>query len=145
MIFFQLMLFAGYFYSHLIVEKLSTKWQALAQLGVVCFSLLFLPITPAAAWKPLGGEMPTLYILSLLGVSIGLPYFVLSSTSPLLQAWFSASLGKASNETMSPYRLFALSNFASFLALLSYPFFFESVFDLDSQAKIWSVSYCMPH
>ena len=85
-----------------------------------CVSLAVLPIVPGAHWKPTGAENPSWLILGLLAATIGLPYFLLSTTSPLVQAWFARARPGA-----SPYRLFALSNLASMLALLGYPFLLE--------------------
>src|SRR5207237_5049061 len=86
------------------------------------------------ALKPTGNEKsPLLQILIVLGASVGVPYFALSSTGPLLQKWFSDAFAGA-----SPYRLFALSNVGSLLALLSYPFFFEVHWDSRQQATMWT-------
>src|SRR6266513_451355 len=86
-------------------------------------ALATLPIMPVESWKPAGGQEPITRILLLLGATVGLPYFLLASTSPLIQAWFARARPGA-----NPYRLFALSNFASLIALLGYPFFVEPVF-----------------
>ena len=100
-------------------------------------SALVLPIIPGAQWKP-GPESgePTLLILGLLAATIGLPYFLLSTTSPLVQAWFWQSFRHA-----VPYRLFALSNFASLLALLAYPVLIEPFLPLAVQSWIWTIAY----
>lgn len=92
------------------------------------------PITPGEAWKAHVGGDPNLRILLLLMATIGLPYFVLSSTGPLMQQWFSQT-----NPGVSPYRLYALSNVGSLLALLSYPVFFKVRFPRHTQATMWSV------
>src|SRR5439155_1124333 len=84
------------------------------------------------SWKPHGGGNPTLQILTLLAASLGLPYFVLSSTGPLLQHWFSRT-----NPARSPYRLYALSNAGSLLALVSFPFLFEPHLTRKTQASAW--------
>ena len=99
-------------------------------------SVAVLPIAPSSAWKPTDSSAPTLVILLLLTATVGLPYFVLSTTSPLIQAWFSRSF-----PGRTPYRLYALSNFGSFLALLSYPFVFEPAFDLTTQSRLWSWAF----
>jgi len=93
------------------------------------------PITPGASWKPEGNAQPVWQIIYLLTVAIGLPFFLLSTTSPLLQEWFARTRGR------SPYRLFALSNFGSLLGLLTYPFLFEPNLTLKHQAWIWSCGY----
>src|SRR4029079_10186090 len=93
-------------------------------------ALATLPIMPPGAWKPTGVEEPIARILVVLGITVGLPYFLLASTSPLIQAWFSRA-----RPGENPYRLFALSNFASLLALLGYPFFVEPVFTAREQVN----------
>ena len=87
-LFFQLLLLLGYLYSHWTVRYLRPKTQTILHLAVLAASLLMLPAIPNAAWKPAGGEDPTLRILGLLGATIGLPYLLLSTTGPLIQAWF---------------------------------------------------------
>ena len=138
MVFFQFVLLLGYAYSHWIATHLTPRRQSMLHIGLLVLSLVFLPIAPDAAWKPLGDENPVGRILLLLFATIGLPYFLLSSTSPLVQAWFARGFPGA-----SPYRLFALSNFASMLALLGYPFLFEPRFDNAEQTTSWSVGYAL--
>jgi hypothetical protein len=138
LVFFQCALLAGYFYSDWTTRKLTAKQQALLHVGLAAVALLLLPIVPDAAWKPKGDEAPSLRILSLLTVTIGLPYFLLSTTSPLIQAWFAREFPGA-----SPYRLFALSNFASMLALLGYPFLFEPHIGTLAQAIAWSCGFVL--
>ena len=88
LVFFQTALLAGYAYADVVVRRWSLRTQALLQSALVVASLLALPIIPSAFWKPGGAENPAALILGLLAVTIGLPYFLLSTTSPLLQAWF---------------------------------------------------------
>ncbi len=136
LLFFQLLLLGGYFYAHLLIRYLKPKMQLWLHGGLLAVSLLTLPIIPSARWKPHGVGDPTFDILVLLAAVIGLPYMLLSATSPLLQAWY-VRVKKGG----LPYRLFALSNFGSFLALLSYPFVIEPRLALSFQAKIWSSAY----
>ena len=136
MLFFQLVLLLGYFYSHWVTRYLSPSRQSLVHGGLLLISLLLIPISPSLDWKPLGAENPTLRILGLLTVSIGLPYFVLSTTGPLLQAWFARE-----RSGQVPYRLFALSNFGSMLALLAYPVAVEPIFPTLWQSYLWSGLY----
>jgi SAM-dependent methyltransferase len=136
MLFFQLVLLLGYFYSHWVVRYLSPSRQSLVHGALLLLSLALIPIAPSLDWKPLGAENPTLRILGLLTVSIGLPYFVLSTTGPLLQAWFARE-----RFGLVPYRLFALSNFGSMLALLAYPIAVEPVFPTLWQSYLWSALY----
>jgi len=138
MLFFQVVLFGGYCYAHLTQRLFSPRTQATLHAVLLMAALALLPIEPAEKWKPLDHSDPIRGILGLLTVSVGLPYFILSSTGPLLQAWFSRAY-----QQRSPYRLYALSNIGSMLALLSYPFFFEWMWDLPSQAHLWSFGYCV--
>ena len=133
MLFFQVLLLGGYAYAHVISRWLKPRAQAIVHLALLAAALALLPIIPRDSWKPHGGGNPTLRILALLAVSIGLPYFVLSATGPLVQQWFSRSKPGA-----SPYRLYALSNVGSLLALVSYPFFFETHFTRQTQAGLWA-------
>ena len=133
MLFFQVLLLGGYAYAHFTSRWLKPRAQAVVHLVLLAAALALLPITPSDSWKPHGGGNPTLQILALLAVSLGLPYFVLSATGPLIQQWFSrAKPGR------SPYRLYALSNVGSLLALVSYPFFFETHFTRKTQAGLWA-------
>src|ERR1700733_10224050 len=88
LLFFQLLLLAGYLYAHILIRYVKPKLQLWVHLGLLTASLATLPIVPSSYWKPTGGGDPTLSILLLLGGTIGLPYMLLSSTSPLLQAWY---------------------------------------------------------
>lgn len=133
MLFFQWLLLGGYLYSHLTSTRLRPKTQATVHLFVLGVAVLFLPIIPDAAWKPSPGDQPTLRILLLLGACVGMPYFVLSTTGPLIQRWFSLA-----NPGANPYRLYALSNVGSLLALVTYPFAFEPTLSRVEQANWWS-------
>ncbi len=136
MLFFQLLLVGGYAYAHLLSVKLNVRRQGIVHLSLVLASLALLPIAPSEQWKPTSSESPVAAILLLLLFSVGGPYFVLSSTGPLMQRWFSRSfVGR------SPYRLYSLSNFGSLLALLSYPFVLEPLLRLREQVWIWSGMY----
>lgn len=133
MLFFQVLLLLGYLYSHWIVRFLSPRGQSLLHVSLLVLSLLTLPLSPSEDWRPTGAENPTLRILQLLGVSIGLPYFVLSTTGPLVQAWFAREA-----PGVVPYRLFALSNLGSLLALLAYPVLVEPLLPTRWQSWLWS-------
>jgi hypothetical protein len=111
----------------------SPRVQGVVHLALIAAALAVLPIAPAVGWKPTGGELPTWRILGLLTVCVGLPYFVLSTTGPLVQAWFSRTY-----PNRSPYRLYALSNIGSLLALLSYPFYVEPTFAIGPQTSYWT-------
>ena len=88
LVFFQSTLLAGYAYSDLAVHRLAPRLQVRLHTALLLLSLAVLPIIPGADWKPLGSENPSWRILGLLTATIGLPYFLLSTTSPLIQAWF---------------------------------------------------------
>jgi hypothetical protein len=135
-LFFQVFLLAGYAYAHLSIRRLNPRIQAALHFALLLTALVQLPITPGSNWKPLSPDAPTSDILLLLVATIGLPYLVLSSTTPLMQAWFSLA-----NPGASPYRLYALSNVASLLALLSYPFVFEPVLSRSAQTTLWAFGY----
>lgn len=138
LLFFQLLLLGGYLYAHCLIRFLKPRPQLWIHAALLAASLATLPIIPSAAWKPSGGEDPTLRILLLLAATAGLPYTLLSATSPLLQAWYLRI-----NSGAVPYRLFALSNFGSMLALLSYPALIEPWIALRTQARIWSGAYAL--
>ena len=136
LVFFQAALLAGYAYSDGVVRRLSLRRQTLLHALLLVASLAVLPIVPAGFWKPAGNENPAALILGLLAVTIGLPYFLLSTTSPLLQAWFAHRF-----PARNAYRLFALSNLASLAALLAYPFAIEPYVPTHVQAIAWSAGY----
>ena len=129
-------LFAGYAYAHFSNTWLSRRAQAILHIIVIAAALLLLGVLPTANQQPAGDADPTRAILAILAVTIGLPYFVLSATGPLLQAWFAHSF-----PGRTPYRLYALSNVGSLLALVSYPFLFEGLFDLPWQGRLWSAGF----
>ncbi len=138
MVFFQLVLLAGYAYSDAISRKLSPRTQAIVHTVILLVSLAWLPIIPGEQWKPGPGADPGISILLLLGATIGLPYFLLSTTGPLVQAWFARSFPSG-----TVYRLFALSNFASLLALIAYPPAIEPTVTLRNQSVWWSAIYVL--
>ena len=135
MLFFQVVLFAGYAYAHTLT-LLPRRWQGIVHGLLLGMAIAMLPIAPNEMWKPTGTEDPAQRILLLLFVSVGLPYFVLSSTSPLVQVWFTRTTNGA-----SPWRLYALSNIGSLAALLSYPLFFEVHWDVLEQTTLWAVGF----
>lgn len=137
MLFFQTVLLAGYGYAHWLGSRRNQKVQSWVHLGLLAASLAFLPIAPRAAWwKAASAGDPSGRILLLLAATIGGPYLLLSATTPLLQRWFHLA-----RPTESPWRLYALSNLGSFLALFSYPFVLEPFLRLRTQTWIWSGLY----
>src|SRR6202789_1661704 len=135
MLFFQMALLGGYTYAHWLSDQ-AGKRQTIIHTGLLTLSLLSLPILPSAWWRPETPGDPLLRILGLLTATVGLPYFLLASTSPLLQSWYSRSNGGA-----MPYRFFALSNAGSMLGLLTYPVVVEPNLTSSQQAWMWSISY----
>src|SRR3954465_2198561 len=130
MLFFQVLLLAGYAYAHGIARR---RYQAVVHTVLLIAALVTLPIMPAASWKPAGTEEPISRILLVLGATVGLPYFLPASTSPLVQAW-----SPRARPQETPYRLFALSNLASLLALLGYPLLVEPYMASRQQVSAWS-------
>lgn len=133
LVFFQVTLLFGYLYSHKVITRLPLRRQRLVHSLLLALCVLFLPLWPSASWKPAGGEDPMLRILGLLVMTVGLPYFLLSTTGPLIQAWLVQARPGA-----IPYRLFALSNFGSMLALICYPTLIEPRLGLRQQSWLWS-------
>jgi hypothetical protein len=136
MLFFQSLLFAGYAYAHLSQRWLTQRYQAMAHLALILAAICLLRVVPSKSWQPENVSDPVGPILLMLAATVGLPYFALSSTGPLLQAWFVRSF-----PGRTPYRLYSLSNVGSLLALVSYPFYFERRFDLGQQAGFWSSGF----
>lgn len=142
LVFFQLTLLGGYTYSDLSNRLLKPKIQSGLHIALLLISLAALPIVASAGWKPIGTEDPLWRILGLLLITIGLPYFMLSTTAPLVQSWFA-------REHADPkiaervYRFFALSNLGALLGLLAYPFAIETWVATRTQALGWSVGYAV--
>ena len=138
LIFFQSGLLAGYLYAHLLVRYLAPRAQAILHTLLLVACLALLPIAPGSEWKPEPGSHSMGGIFLLLGAAVGLPYLLLSSTGPMTQAWFHRSFPNS-----SPYRLFALSNLGSMLALVTYPFLFEPWFTRTTQGWIWAGGFAI--
>jgi hypothetical protein len=138
MLFFQVVLLLGYLYAHFLNRKLTPRRQAMVHIAILALSAAALPILPNPHWKTSEIAQPSLRILALLATTVGLPYFLLSSTSPLLQSWYART-----HKEGLPYRLFALSNFASLLALLSYPLLIEPNLASRLQGTTWSAAYIL--
>jgi hypothetical protein len=137
LLFFQALLLAGYAYAHWLGSRPDCRRQAAVHITLLAASLAFLPIGPRAeVWRPASSGDPSGRILLLLAASVGGPYLLLSATGPLLQRWFHLT-----EPGRLPWRLYALSNLGSFLALLSYPFAIEPFLRLRTEVAIWSVLY----
>ncbi len=138
LVFFQTALLLGYLYADATIRRLSPRRQSVLHSGLLLVSLLWLPIAPQVFWRSHVTVDPAWRILGLLTFSIGLPFLLLSSTSPLLQTWYARR-----SPDRSPYHLFALSNLASLLALLSFPFLIEPRLSSRHQAALWSIGYAL--
>jgi hypothetical protein len=147
MLFFQLLLLAGYLYAHGVVSSRKPRREGAMHVTLLALSVLLIgalaaawgaPLLPGPSWKPADPTDPVGRILILLAVSVGLPYFLLATTSPLLAAWTAWT-----HPHKRVYRLYALSNFGSLLALVTYPPFVERFLPLRAQARLWSVLYVL--
>lgn len=138
MVFFQLILFAGYLYSHYSAELLGQRRQAAVHVGLAIAALLSLPIGIASALPD--PDQPIRWLMQALLVSVGAPLFVISSTAPLVQKWFSGTRHPGAND---PYFLYVASNLGSLLALLTYPTLIEPFINLGQQAHLLTAGYLM--
>ena len=141
MLFFQLLLLGGYVYAHLIGTRLGQRRQVVVHLAVLgaavlALPLLFLPLYMGGSWKPSSPDSPTWRIAWLLAVTVGLPFFALSSTSPLLQKWFTLARPQG-----AVYRLYALSNVGSLLALVTFPVVMEPLLSARTLAIAWAAGF----
>ncbi|RKH00427.1 ferrichrome ABC transporter permease [Corallococcus sp. CA047B] len=145
MLFFQAALLAGYAYAHAVASRLRPRTQALLHLGLLTVALVALaaravwtgsPLTPGEGWRPVNDHFPVLRLMGMLAVTLGLPFFVLSTTGPLLQSWFARA-----RPGRSPYVLYALSNVGSLLSLLGYPFLVEPFVGRGAQAWGWAAGF----
>lgn len=145
LLFFQALLTGGYAYAYWLLGRLRDRLQGIVHLVLLGLSLGLLvlaaltwpsPLTPDASWRPQDSDLPVWEIFKILAVSVGIPYLVLSSNSTLMQAWFGRD-----DHTQVPYRLYALSNIGSLVALISYPVLFEPNLTLRAQAYLWSAGY----
>ena len=141
MVFFQAALLAGYGYA-LIVSRWSLRRQLIAQVLLLALALMSLPIGLNASWinsVPATGN-PSLWLLACLAATVGLPFFIISSHSPLLQKWFSYTKLSSAKD---PYFLYSASNAGSLLALLAYPTLLEPFLTLRLQSRVWSAVYLL--
>lgn len=138
MVFYQAALLGGYLYAHLSTRWLGSRRQAVLHLVVLALPWLVLPISVAHAWAPPSDANPVPWLLALLTVSVGLPFFVVSASAPMLQAWFSETGHPSAKD---PYFLYAASNLGSMLALVGYPLVLEPLLSLAGQSLTWSIGY----
>jgi len=135
LLFFQTLLFVGYTYAHLLTSHLSARKQVIAHLALLIAATLTLPIQARIDSAMVSNRLPFMEILLFLSRRAGLLFFALSATTPLLQSWYARCSGG------EPYKFYALSNFGSLLALLSYPLLFEPYLPLTAQSRFWSLGF----
>lgn len=138
MVFFQATLLAGYVYAHFLSKYTSLKVQIGVHTSVLIVGMLFLPLAVANGWTPPAEGAPAFWLMALYAVSIGVPFFALSATAPLLQRWFSYTDHKNAQD---PYFLYAASNLGSLLSLLAFPVLIEPMLGVSSQAQVWTLGY----
>jgi hypothetical protein len=138
MLFFQGALLVGYVYAHVGPQWLGVRRHLVFHLALLALALLLLPLGIAEPFVEVREDHPTLWLLGVLTLSLGVPFTLLSSTGPLLQVWFSRT---SDPEAHNPYFLYAASNAGSMLALMSYPFLLEPTISLSEQAHLWSWGY----
>ena len=143
MLFFQALLLAGYAYADTLTRRLRPRVQLLVHLGALALAALALPVRLPAGWEGPGTHPPALWLLALLVRTVGLPFFVVATTGPLLQAWFARSGHRQAGD---PYFLYAASNLGSLTGLLAYPFVLEPFLPLArgglaSQSGVWAAGY----
>ena len=139
LLFFQSLLLAGYLYAHLSSRWLSNRNQAILHVAILASAILVLPIHVPASWAhPPGSALPIGWLLGLLTVSLGLPFFALSAGAPMMQRWFA---GTSHASAANPYFLYAASNLGSFVSLLAYPFLIEPRLRISEQSVIWLEVY----
>jgi len=137
-VFYQAMLLAGYVYAHVTTRLLKIRLQTIFHLGLLFLVFFTLPISISDGWTPPVTSNPIPWLFLLLLVSIGLPFFAISTNAPLLQKWFSTTRHPSAKD---PYFLYSASNLGSMGALLGYPFFIERYLSLAEQSRLWTGGY----
>jgi hypothetical protein len=140
LVFFQAVLLAGYLYAYGATRWLGRRTQIAVHIGLALAFLAVLPLRLPAGWEPPAQSSPVLSILLMLSVAVGLPFFLLSSSTPMLQRWFAQSGHKQASD---PYFLYAASNAGSLVGLLGYPFLLEPTLRLGQQSHLWSCGYAL--
>jgi hypothetical protein len=139
-VFYQTLLLLGYIYAHATTQWLGLRWQVVLHVLLVVLVFLTLPVHMARGWTPPLSSNPVLWLFLLLLISVGLPFFTLSATAPLLQKWFACTAHPSAKD---PYFLYSASNLGSLIGLLGYPLLIEATLSLPWQAKTWSFSYIL--
>jgi hypothetical protein len=140
LVFFQAMLLAGYLYAYAVTKFLRRRTQIVLHVSLALTPLAVLPLHIPAGWEPPSDSSPVFWVLAMLSVAVGLPFFLLSASTPMLQRWFSHSGHKSAND---PYFLYAASNAGSLVGLLGYPLILEPTLHLSTQSHLWSYGYAV--
>lgn len=140
MLFFQAALLAGYLYAHISVRWLGLKRQSVVHAGLLLLAFVALPIGLPAGWEPPAGAMPVDWQVGLMAAGVGLPFFAVAATAPLLQHWFAHT---GHRHSADPYFLYSASNIGSIAALLGYPLLFEPTMRLGEQGWAWTAGYTL--
>jgi hypothetical protein len=138
MVCFQALLLAAYAYAHWSIRALGLRRQAMLQLLVLMLASFALPVALPHGWQPPAGRNPILWLLAILTVGVGFPFFAVATTAPVLQRWFSSTGHRSAGD---PYFLYAASNLGSLAALIAYPTLFEPFMRLTDQTRFWSCGY----
>lgn len=138
LVFYQATLLLGYLYAHWAAKRLSNSNLIWIHIAILVFAFLFLPIRLPEMGNPPEQGSPVAWLVTLLLIGVGLPFFAVSTTSPLVQRWFS-KVGHV--QSSNPYFLYAASNIGSLLALIGYPLLFEPLMSLGLQSSIWRFGY----
>ena len=142
MVFFQGALLVGYAYVHWLNEKVAPQRQPIVHAVLLVASLLTLPVAADPSWKGTSLEHPSAAVIAVLAGAVGVPYLLLSTTGPLMQVWYARASASRAVQAR-PYRLYALSNLASMLGLLTYPVLVEPALAVGAQAGLWSGGYAL--
>jgi hypothetical protein len=137
-VFYQAVLLVGYGYAHLSTAILGVRRQVLLHLAILALPALAIPFGLSSDALPQGTDIPVLWLLATMATTVGVPFFVVSATSPLVQRWF---LATGHPKARNPYALYSASNAGSLLALLAFPFFLEPMLSTAAQSALWAVGY----
>jgi hypothetical protein len=140
LVFYQATLMAGYVYAHLSLKWLGARRQSLLHMALLCTAWIGVPIGVVHGWTPPGGDNPAVWLLMLLTVCVGLPFFCISASAPVLQSWFARCGGRSAKD---PYFLYAASNLGSLAGLAAYPLLIEPRLSLLWQSRSWAAGYAL--
>src|SRR4051794_9838316 len=140
LLFFQTVLLAGYAYGHVLSARLTFRRQALVHVALVAVALVVLPVAVPGNARPPETGNPVFWQLGLMALTIGLPFFALASSAPLIQRWLT---GSGHHRGGDPYFLYRASNAGSIAGLIAYPVLLEPLLGLDAQGRWWTAGYVL--